>query len=77
MTGALKAHTRFSVLELEGTLQAPLNGELRQQVEALLGRNERRILVESRAPVRTSTRPASAPWSMRMSSRLRRVAFCE
>ena len=45
MTGALKAHTRFSVLELEGTLQAPLNGELRQQVEALLGRNERRILV--------------------------------
>ena len=45
MTGALKAHTRFSVLELGGALQAPLNGELRQQVEALLGRNERRILV--------------------------------
>jgi anti-anti-sigma factor len=45
VTGASKACTRFSVLELEGTLQAPLNGELRQQVEVLLGRNERRILV--------------------------------
>jgi anti-anti-sigma factor len=45
VTGSLKACTRFSVLELEGTLRAPLNGELRQQVEVLLGRNERRILV--------------------------------
>jgi anti-anti-sigma factor len=45
VTGPLKACTRFSVLELEGALQAPLNGELRQQVEVLLGRDERRILV--------------------------------
>ena len=46
MTGSLKARPQFSVLEFEGTLQAPLNGELCQQVEALLGRNERRILVD-------------------------------
>jgi anti-anti-sigma factor len=45
VTSASKACTQFSVLELEGALQAPLNGELRQQVEVLLGRNERRILV--------------------------------
>ena len=45
MTSLLKACMRFSVLELDGTLQAPLNGELRQRVEALLARNERRILV--------------------------------
>jgi anti-anti-sigma factor len=45
VTSASKACTRFSVLELEGTLRAPLNGELRQEVELLLGRNERRILV--------------------------------
>jgi anti-anti-sigma factor len=37
--------TRFSVLELEGALKVPLNGELRQQVECLLARHERRILV--------------------------------
>ena len=46
MTGLLKACTRFSVLELDGKLQAPLNGELRQQVEALLVRSERCILVD-------------------------------
>ena len=43
--GLLKTCTRFTVLELEGAFRVPLISDLRRQVEALLGRNERRILV--------------------------------
>ena len=45
MTGLFKMCTRFWVLELEGAFRVPMNGDFRQRVEALLGRHERRILV--------------------------------
>jgi anti-anti-sigma factor len=45
VTGLLKTCTRFAVLELEGDLRIPRNGGVRQQIEALLARSERRILV--------------------------------
>jgi RNA polymerase sigma-B factor len=38
-------YAHFRVLDLEGAFRVPLSGDLRQQVQALLGRQERRILV--------------------------------
>jgi len=35
-----------SIVHLEGTLRAPVTSELRQSVEALIGRGVRRILVD-------------------------------
>ena len=36
----------LSVLHLAGFLQAPLNGDLRQRIRALVDRGERHIVVE-------------------------------
>lgn len=46
MTALLERFTKLSVLEIEGTLRAPGTGELRQRVQALLNRGERRILLD-------------------------------
>ena len=45
MTLLLEECTEFVVLDVEGTLRAPVRRELRRNVEALLNRGERRILV--------------------------------
>lgn len=45
MTGLFKMCAQFRVLELEGAFRVPLNGNLLQQVEGLLSRHQRRILV--------------------------------
>ena len=38
--------TQVSVLEVEGTLRAPMNRELGHRVEALLCRGERRVVLD-------------------------------
>jgi hypothetical protein len=38
--------TRVSVLEVEGTLRAPMNRELSHRVETLLCRGERRVVLD-------------------------------
>ena len=43
---ALEQCTHRSILEVEGTLRAPVNAELSQRVQALLARGERRILLD-------------------------------
>jgi anti-anti-sigma factor len=45
VTVFLEERTRFSVLEVEGTLQAPVSATLRQSVDTLLSRGERTILL--------------------------------
>ena len=45
MTLLFEECTEFVVLDVEGTLRAPVRRELRRNVEALLNRGERRILV--------------------------------
>ena len=46
MMAALEQCTHRSILEVEGTLRAPVNAELSQRVQALLARGERRILLD-------------------------------
>jgi anti-anti-sigma factor len=38
--------TQVSVLQIEGTLRAPMNAELRHRVEALLCRGERQVVLD-------------------------------
>jgi len=45
VTGLLEECPQCSVLEVGGTLRAPIDGKLRRDVETLLGRGERQILV--------------------------------
>jgi anti-anti-sigma factor len=45
MTG-FEAGTDFSILQVDGTLQAPVSTELRERVTALLVRGERRIVLD-------------------------------
>jgi anti-sigma B factor antagonist len=46
MMAALEQCTHRSILEVEGTLRAPVNAELSQRVQALLACGERRILLD-------------------------------
>jgi anti-anti-sigma factor len=46
MTAFLEPFTHRSILEVEGTLRAPLSSELSQRVQALLRHGECRILLD-------------------------------
>ena len=45
MTAVIELRARFSIVALEGTLQAPHTAELTRRIQALLDRGERRIVV--------------------------------
>lgn len=46
MMATLEQCTHRSILEVQGTLRAPVNAEFRQRVQELLERGERRILLD-------------------------------
>jgi anti-sigma B factor antagonist len=46
MTATLEHCGCCSVVEVGGTLRAPLTSDLRERIQALLGRGERRILLD-------------------------------
>ena len=46
MTAALDPRLPFSILPVEGTLRTPVSAQLRRRIEALVGRGERRVVLD-------------------------------